>query len=76
MNRVEKGEKILAELLTPNYSTKLLFCIASKKDGNFERVSLPQWGNFKIFVLLRFYVKSILCILEVQKTAIFAILGQ
>ena len=26
----------------------------------------PQCGNFKIFVSLRFYVKSNLCILEVQ----------
>ena len=39
------------------------------------KVHKTQCGNFKIFVSLRFYVKSILWILEVKKTAVFTIFG-
>ena len=41
--------------------------------GNLQNVS-PKSGNLRIFLPLRFYVKSIFKILGVQNTALFAVL--
>ena len=49
---------------------------ATTEDGDDVRQEAvsAQCGNFKIFVSLRFYVKSILWILEVQKLPFLPIL--
>ena len=41
----------------------------------FQNDEIAQCGNFMIFLSFRFYVKSILGIVEMQKLLFFAVLG-
>ena len=44
--------------------------LSSSSSGKFWNLMLPQCGNFMILVSFRFYVKSVLRILEVQNQPI------